>query len=86
MCIRDSEIIVGIRELLRSFKLHPYDEGTERGFLRHVLVRVGKNTGEILVTLVGLSLIHISPLLEYIETAQEKSQEVNGVFQRGGFY
>ena len=47
------EIIVGIRELLRSFKLHPYDEGTERGFLRHVLVRVGKNTGEILVTLVG---------------------------------
>ena len=50
---RADEIIVGIRELLRSFKLHPYDEGTERGFLRHVLVRVGKNTGEILVTLVG---------------------------------
>ncbi len=50
---RADEIIVGIRELLRSFKLHPYDEGTERGFLRHVLIRVGKNTGEILVTLVG---------------------------------
>ena len=50
---RADEIIVGIRELLRSFKLHPYDEGTERGFLRHVLVRVGKKTGEILVTLVG---------------------------------
>ena len=50
---RADEIIVGIRDLLRSFKLHPYDEGTERGFLRHVLVRVGKNTGEILVTLVG---------------------------------
>ena len=50
---RADEIIVGIRELLKSFKLHPYDEGTERGFLRHVLVRVGKNTGEILVTLVG---------------------------------
>ena len=50
---RADEIIVGIRDLLKSFKLHPYDEGTERGFLRHVLVRVGKNTGEILVTLVG---------------------------------
>ena len=50
---RADEIIVGIRDLLRSFKLHPYDESTERGFLRHVLVRVGKNTGEILVTLVG---------------------------------
>ena len=50
---RADEIIVGIRGLLKSFKLQPYDEGTERGFLRHVLVRVGKNTGEILVTLVG---------------------------------
>lgn len=29
---RADEIIVGIRELLRSFKLHPYDEGTECGF------------------------------------------------------
>ena len=50
---RADEIIVGIRGLLKSFKLQPYDEGTGRGFLRHVLVRVGKNTGEILVTIVG---------------------------------
>ena len=50
---RADEIIVGIRELMQSFRLKPYDEGTGRGFLRHVLVRVGKNSGEILVTLVG---------------------------------
>lgn len=47
------EIVVGIRELLRSFKIQPYDIGTGRGFLKHVLVRVGKKSGEILVTLVG---------------------------------
>lgn len=47
------EIVVGIRELMRSFKIQPYDIGTGRGFLRHVLVRVGRKSGEILVTLVG---------------------------------
>lgn len=49
------EIVVGIRELMRSFKIHPYDIGTGRGFFKHVLVRVGKKSGEILVTLVGSS-------------------------------
>lgn len=53
------KIIVGIRGLLRSFKLAPYDEGTGRGFLKHVLVRVGKSSGEVLVTLV--SGTHIFP-------------------------
>lgn len=53
------KIIVGIRGLLRSFKLLPYDEGTGRGFLKHVLVRTGKSSGEVLVTLVGGT--HIFP-------------------------
>lgn len=50
---RADEIIVGIRELMRSFKIQPWNVGTDRGFLKHVLVRIGKKTGEILVTLVG---------------------------------
>ncbi len=50
---RADRIVVGIRELLRSFKLRPYDMGTGSGFLKHVLIRVGKQSGEILVTLVG---------------------------------
>ena len=56
-CMLDDEradrIITGIKELMRSFKLKPYDEGTERGFLRHVLIRIGEISGEVLVTLVG---------------------------------
>ncbi len=50
---RADEIIVGIRELMRSFRLQPWNPGTDRGFIKHVLVRVGSRTGEILVTLVG---------------------------------
>ena len=45
-------IIVTIRGLLKSFKIRPYDEDTGRGTLRHVLVRRGWRSGEILVVLV----------------------------------
>lgn len=45
-------IIVTIRKLLKSFKVRPYDEDTGRGTLRHVLVRRGWRSGEILVVLV----------------------------------
>lgn len=46
------KIIVDIRAMLSSFKLRPYDEDTGRGFLRHVLVKRGFNTGEVMVVLV----------------------------------
>lgn len=46
------EIIVTIRKLLRDFKLTAYNEYTSKGFLRHVLIRKGFSTGEIMVVLV----------------------------------
>lgn len=45
-------IIVSIRDLLKSFKIRPYNEDTGFGLLRHVLIRVGHTTGEIMVVLV----------------------------------
>lgn len=47
------EIIGTIRKLLPSFKLTPYNEDTRRGFLRHVLIKRGFKSGEIMVVLVG---------------------------------
>ena len=46
------EIILSIRGLARSFKIRPYNEDTGFGLLRHVLVRVGRVTGQIMVVLV----------------------------------
>ena len=51
------EIIVSIRGLLKSFKIRPYNEDTGYGLLRHVLIRVGHATGEIMVVLVLASPI-----------------------------
>jgi 23S rRNA (uracil1939-C5)-methyltransferase len=46
------EIIRTIRDMLKSFKIKTYDEDTGYGLLRHVLVRRGFSTGEIMVVLV----------------------------------
>ncbi len=49
---RADEIIVSIRELLPSFKIRPYNEDTGYGLLRHVLIRIGQVSGQIMVVLV----------------------------------
>ncbi len=51
------EIIVSIRQLIKSFKIRPYQEDTGYGLLRHVLIRTAHATGEILVVLVLVSPI-----------------------------
>ena len=55
-CMTEDEtadrIIVDIRKLLVDFKMTTYNEVTGRGFLRHVLVKRGFQTGEVMVVLV----------------------------------
>lgn len=46
-------IIVTIRNLLKDFKLTAYNEHTSKGFLRHVLIRRGFATGEVMVVMVS---------------------------------
>lgn len=46
------EIIGSVRELLPSFKIKTYNEDTGYGLLRHVMVRIGDATGQIMVVLV----------------------------------
>ena len=50
-------IIASIRGMLRSFKIKTYDEDNGFGLLRHVLIRIGKYSGEIMVVLVTVSPI-----------------------------
>ena len=49
---KSQAIIRTIRGMLRSFKIKTYDEDTGYGLLRHVLIRRGYTTGEIMVVLV----------------------------------
>lgn len=49
---RADAIIVSIRGLLGSFRIRPFNEDTGYGLLRHVLIRTGLHTGQIMVVLV----------------------------------
>lgn len=49
---RADAIIQDIKGLLPSFKIKTYDEDSGYGLLRHVMVRTGHTTGEIMVVLV----------------------------------
>lgn len=49
---RADAIIRDIRDLLRSFKIKTYNEDTGYGLFRHVLIRTGFYSGQIMVVLV----------------------------------
>lgn len=56
---RADNIIVTIRGMLKSFKIRTYNEDTGAGLLRHVMIRTGHKSNEIMVVLVVAS--HIFP-------------------------
>ncbi|GGF27852.1 23S rRNA (uracil-C(5))-methyltransferase RlmCD [Halobacillus andaensis] len=49
------EIVQSIKDYMKNSKMQPYNEDTGQGFLRHVLIKVGKVTEEIMVVLVAAS-------------------------------
>ena len=55
-CLLTTDLGNGIREAVKTWarteRLEPYDQETQTGYLRHLVVREGRNTGEALVMLV----------------------------------
>lgn len=49
--------------MMRSFRIRAYDEDTGYGLLRHVLVRKGYHSGQIMVVLVLVSPILPSKII-----------------------
>jgi len=73
-------IIREIKGLLRSFKIKTYDEDTEYGFLRHVMVRVGRKSGEVMVILVTASPIFPGKN-NFVKALREKCPEITTIVQ-----
>ena len=55
-CLIENEtakkVVLAVRDIMRKHDVAPYREDTGTGFMRHVVVRVGHASGEVLVTLV----------------------------------
>lgn len=62
----NTEILKFLRGFLETYGIEPYEEETHKGLLRHILTRVGFQTGEIMVCLVinGKDIPHKGELVE----------------------
>lgn len=74
------EIIGTIRGMLRSFKIRTFDEDTGFGLMRHVLIRRGLISGEIMVVLVTSSPIFPSKK-NFVKALLEKHPEITTIVQ-----
>lgn len=74
------EIIGTIRGMLKSFKIRTYDEDSGYGLLRHVLVKRGFTTGEVMVVLVTASPIFPSRN-NFVKALCEKHPEITTIIQ-----
>lgn len=72
------EIIRTIRDMLKSFRIKTYDEDTGYGLLRHVLVRRGFFTDEIMVVLVIGSPIFPSKN-NFVKALRKKYPQITAV-------
>ena len=75
---RATKIIKTVKDLVCDFKIKSYDLSTERGFMRHILVRVGQKTGEIMVVLVT-SKGEFPHKSNFVSALLKKHPEINTV-------
>ena len=78
--LKADEIIGTIRGMLKSFKIRIYDEDTGYGLLRHVLVKRGFATGEIMVVLVTASPVFPSKN-NFVKALRAKHPEITTIVQ-----
>lgn len=75
---RADAIIKTIRELMKSFKMKPFEEDTGQGFLRHILVKTGFTSEQIMVVLVVSSNIFPSKN-NFVKALLKKHPEINTI-------
>ncbi len=81
------KILTAIRDYINENKVSVYDENTGKGAVRHILIRKGFHTGQVMVCIVvnGESLPHEDKLvakltgLEFYNETDEKTNSVEGL-------
>ena len=74
------EIIVTVRKLLKSFKLKAFNDVTMQGFLRHVLIKRGFSSGEIMVVLVT-AILDFPKQSQFVNALLERHPDITTIVQ-----
>lgn len=78
---KKADAIIGtIRSMLRSFKIKTYDEDTGYGLLRHVMVRRGSSSGQVMVVLVT-GYPEFPSRRNFVTALLEKHPEITTIIQ-----
>ncbi len=72
---RADRIITAVKKTALALKIPVWCSFNGRGFLRHVLVRIGKNTGEIMAVIVGAS-DNFPSKSAFVKSLSEKCPEI----------
>lgn len=73
-------VLQTVRQMATRFNIAPYDEDKKIGYLRHVLIRVGKKSGEVLVVLVTSSL-SFPHKADFVSALHQKNENVVSIVQ-----
>ena len=71
--VEENRVILDlVLEYMKDYHISPYEELTGKGLVRHVMIRKGFATGEVMVCLIvnGDSLPHVDALVERLRTIQ----------------
>ncbi|MBN2795908.1 MAG: 23S rRNA (uracil(1939)-C(5))-methyltransferase RlmD [Clostridia bacterium] len=73
-----SPIIATIKDLIKQYKIQIFDEDTEKGFLRHVLIRTGYYSNDVMVVFVVTDKIFPSKN-NFVKIITEKHPEISTI-------
>ncbi len=77
---KSDQIIVTIRKLIKSFKLRAFNDVTMKGFLRHVLIKRGFLSGQIMVVLVT-SVMDFPKETQFVNAILERHPDITTIVQ-----
>ena len=77
---RADQIMHSVTGLMKSFKMKAYNEDTGYGFLRHILIRTGRQTGQILLVLVTASPVFPSRN-HFVKAIRKLHPEITSIVQ-----
>ena len=75
---RAEQIAASIRQIMRECRIQPYDEDRGTGLLRHILVRTGFASGQVMVVLVTASPI-FPARSRFVSLLREKHPEITTI-------
>src|SRR5699024_4090645 len=75
---RAEQIAASVRQIMRECRIKPYDEDRGTGLLRHILVRTGFASGQVMVVLVTASPI-FPARSRFVSLLREKHPEITTI-------